>query len=37
MTDFSTKKQIHDKLKGYKPKSICPKGETVVALQFLNV
>ncbi len=37
MTDFSTKKQIEDKLKGYKPKSIGPIGEAVVALQFLDV
>ncbi len=37
MTDFSTIKQIKDKLKGYKPKSLGPIGEAVVALQFLNV
>ncbi|MCP6718624.1 MAG: hypothetical protein KJI71_00145 [Patescibacteria group bacterium] len=37
MTDFSTKKQIKDKLKGYKPKSMGPIGEAIVALQFLNV
>ena len=37
MTDFSTKKQIEDKLRGYKPKSIGPIGEAVVALQFLDV
>jgi len=37
MTDFSTKKQINDKLKNYKPKSIGKIGEAVVALQFLDV
>lgn len=37
MPDFSTKKQIKDKLKGYKPKSMGPIGEAVVALQFLDV
>ena len=37
MTIFNTKKQIEDKLKGYKPKSMGPIGEAVVALQFLDV
>ena len=37
MTDFSTEKQIRDKLKGYKPKLIGPIGEVAVALQFLDV
>jgi hypothetical protein len=37
MTDFSTEKQIEDKLKEYKPKSTGPIGEAIVALQFLDV
>lgn len=36
MTDFSTQKQIIDKLNGYKSKSIGPIGEGIVALQFLD-
>jgi hypothetical protein len=37
MTDFSTEKQIRDKLNGYKPKSMGPIGEAIVALQFLDI
>jgi len=37
MIDFTTKKQVKDKLDGYNPKSMGKIGEAVVALQFHDV